>query len=416
MPDRASKVDPARSSGIGIAGADPHSQLLLLDYYDGTDWVADTRYILDSCPEVGIMSFSFGLFVPSPDFEQLLEYAYYAKGIFLTASAGNEDIYHRIPFEAIPGSLPFVVAVAASTSSCDRWFKSNYGYVDLSAPGVDIITTANSSPVDTSMKPVEQYKLYTGTSMSSPLVAGAGALCKTVYPNLTGATLRRILAERSEQIRGVQGVWNEFTGWGIINANSSVASLIGGLYCDDKPGDVNCDCYVNDGDITALIQFLFYGGEPPSVPNNADVNADCSINSADIIYLLNYLNGGQSPQPGCVEKSSGDLADIGEISEENTDEEMLSNKITISQNHPNPFNPNTKISFYLPEACDVTLEIYNILGQKVNTLIEEHLNSGDHSVTWDSRDNNGHSVTSGVYFYRLTINDIIDTKKMILLK
>ena len=251
--------------------------------------------------------------------------------------------------------------------------------MDVSAPGVDIITTANSSPYDSSYKPIDQYESYTGTSMSSPLVAGAGALCKTAFPNLSGATLRTVLAENCIQNAGTPESWNEYSGWGIINAYTSVTSLIGGLYCDDKPGDVNCDCYVNDGDVTALIDFLFLGGEPLSVPNNADVDADCSINNGDITYLIDYLNGGPLPQPGCVEKTSGDIANT----EDYTDTEIQSN-IDL-QNYPNPFNPFTEISFNLPKAADVTLEIYNILGQKVNTLVEKHLNAGNHSVTWGGK-------------------------------
>lgn len=98
------------------------------------------------------------------------------------------------------------------------------------------------------------------------------------------------------------------------------------------------------------------------------------------------------------------------------EQETLPEDFVLHQNYPNPFNPVTEISFNLPNAGDVTLEVYNIMGQKVNTLINERFEAGNHSVTWDSRDNNGHSVSSGIYFYRLTTDEFIDTKKMILLK
>jgi len=80
-------------------------------------------------------------------------------------------------------------------------------------------------------------------------------------------------------------------------------------------------------------------------------------------------------------------------------------------NVPNPFNPSTQISFSLSEAADVTLEIYNITGQKVATLTTGRLEAGHHSVAWD-----GSNAASGIYLYRLEAGDFVDTKKMVLLK
>jgi hypothetical protein len=83
----------------------------------------------------------------------------------------------------------------------------------------------------------------------------------------------------------------------------------------------------------------------------------------------------------------------------------------LTGNSPNPFNPVTEISFDLPAASDVELEIYNIMGQKVTTLIDRYLEAGRHTVTWDAA-----SVASGVYLYRLRVGDFVETKKMVLLK
>ncbi len=83
----------------------------------------------------------------------------------------------------------------------------------------------------------------------------------------------------------------------------------------------------------------------------------------------------------------------------------------LHQNYPNPFNPATKIRFTLPRAAEVKLEVFNIMGQKVATLIDKQLNAGDHTCMWD-----GSGVASGVYFYRLETPDFAATKKMVLMK
>lgn len=80
-------------------------------------------------------------------------------------------------------------------------------------------------------------------------------------------------------------------------------------------------------------------------------------------------------------------------------------------NYPNPFNPSTRIAFKLSEAGDVRLEIINIMGQKVTTLVDSYLPNGAHEVEW-----NASSVASGVYFYRLTAGGMSETKRMLLLK
>ena len=90
---------------------------------------------------------------------------------------------------------------------------------------------------------------------------------------------------------------------------------------------------------------------------------------------------------------------------------LIPTEFALSQNYPNPFNPTTSISFSLPEASDVRLEIFNIQGQKVTTLVNKQLEAGNHSINWDGRD-----AASGVYFYRIDAGSFTETKKMLLLK
>ena len=93
-----------------------------------------------------------------------------------------------------------------------------------------------------------------------------------------------------------------------------------------------------------------------------------------------------------------------------------SDKAELMQNNPNPFNPSTSIKYYIPQAMDVTIKIYDVLGREVTTLINKQATTGYHVVYWNGRDSYGRSVASGVYLYRLTAGTFSETKKMNLLK
>lgn len=88
----------------------------------------------------------------------------------------------------------------------------------------------------------------------------------------------------------------------------------------------------------------------------------------------------------------------------------------LSQNFPNPFNPETQISYSLPREAHVTLTIFNVLGQKVKTLVDELQDAGYKSIRWDGENDSGNKVSSGIYFYRIQAGDYSQTKRMVLLE
>ncbi|MEG8946937.1 T9SS type A sorting domain-containing protein [Rosettibacter firmus] len=90
---------------------------------------------------------------------------------------------------------------------------------------------------------------------------------------------------------------------------------------------------------------------------------------------------------------------------------LIPSEFYLEQNYPNPFNPSTTISFSIPKSSFVNLSIYNSLGQKVSTLISKEMNAGYHSILLDAS-----NLTSGVYFYKLTADNFVSVKKMILAK
>jgi hypothetical protein len=88
----------------------------------------------------------------------------------------------------------------------------------------------------------------------------------------------------------------------------------------------------------------------------------------------------------------------------------------LFQNHPNPFNPQTILTFHLPAAQRVRLSVYALDGRYVRTLLDDDLPSGTHDITWDGRDGRDRFVPSGVYFYRLTAGSYSETKQMMLVR
>jgi hypothetical protein len=87
----------------------------------------------------------------------------------------------------------------------------------------------------------------------------------------------------------------------------------------------------------------------------------------------------------------------------------------LNQNYPNPFNPGTVISYQLPRAAAAQLVIYNSIGQRIRTLVDDFQELGSHAVIWDGRDDDGRALASGVYIYRLTAGSFSEARKMVLI-
>ena len=95
---------------------------------------------------------------------------------------------------------------------------------------------------------------------------------------------------------------------------------------------------------------------------------------------------------------------------------LIPTDYSLSQNYPNPFNPSTTISFSLPSDNHTILNIYDISGKLINTLLDKNMKSGYHNVSWDGKDLYGQEVSTGAYVYTLSTNDMSLSGKMILLK
>ncbi|MDO9577070.1 MAG: right-handed parallel beta-helix repeat-containing protein [Candidatus Cloacimonadales bacterium] len=146
------------------------------------------------------------------------------------------------------------------------------------------------------------------------------------------------------------------------------------------------------------------------VTNNRELNLPVNnykvYNKNSGEFETGYVVSGQQ------ESSIIMFGDIGEPQNETPE----INKVQLNNNYPNPFNPETNISFSIPLDQKITLTIYNLKGQKVRELVSGQFASGQHSVVWEGKDDNGKQVGSGLYFYKLKTDDKEISKKMLLLK
>ncbi|MEA1996263.1 MAG: T9SS type A sorting domain-containing protein, partial [Gemmatimonadota bacterium] len=213
----------------------------------------------------------------------------------------------------------------------------------------------------------------------------------------------------------------------------------------------SCD-FTQDGalSITDVIAFLLLARDDPT-DERLDWNGDGTYTITDAIALLLDIMNGTCPDQtvllaGAAGKRSAAverIQDLGAdeieylekiLTQMNLTQEQkaqflaaiygtgaapgLPRAYSLDQNSPNPFNPSTTITFTIPDGgqARVRLEIFNMRGMVVRTLVDEDRNGGVYHVLWDGTDNEGSAVGSGVYFYRLRAEDFSRTRKMVLLK
>ena len=99
-----------------------------------------------------------------------------------------------------------------------------------------------------------------------------------------------------------------------------------------------------------------------------------------------------------------------------TDELAIPGEFSLHQNYPNPFNPRTKIDYDLPEAQNIQIMIYDILGRKIRTLLNEYQHIGYKSIHWNGKGDYGRQVSAGMYIYTIQAGEFVQTRKMVLMK
>jgi hypothetical protein len=224
-------------------------------------------------------------------------------------------------------------------------------------------------------------------------------------------------------------------------SNNQTGDLGGAIYAEfSNPTIVNSILYFNQDSIgsqiygensNTVVSYSDIEGSWPG-PGNVDVDPMFRDMAGGDYHLQAQMCGDPNDSP-LIDAGSPDYADSlldcswglgtetsdigayggGEMAQTSVDEDIdIPSEFLLTYNYPNPFNAQTTISYRLPQTSHVTLEIYDMLGRKIETLINNRsYSAGEHQVTWDASD-----ISSGAYFYRLETDDHSRTSKMLLIK
>ena len=287
---------------------------------------------------------------------------------------------------------------------------SDYGYgIAVDGSGYAYVTGRTYSSNFPTLNPYQTYQ-GNGDVFVTKLSSTGNSLISSTYLGGGGSDVGRGIAIDASGNAYVAGYTNSSSSSNFPTLNPYQSTFQGGVY------DAFVTKLSNSGN--NLIYSTYLGG------GEYDVGWEIAVDVSGNAYLTGYtystnfptLNPYQTYQDGgdvFVTKLYFDPAN--DVSDEMIPV-SLPEKPALDQNFPNPFNPSTEIGFDLPKPSFVSLDIYDVLGRKVSTLISDHLTAGSKQVQWNGRDNAGAEVASGVYFYRLRIGDHVEVKMMVLLK
>lgn len=338
-------------------------------------------------------------------------------GIVVVNSAGNYGFNSSHNTLGAPADGDSIITAGAVESNGQRSSFSSVGPTvdgrikpDVMAMGDGVVVASPSND--------HQYTSASGTSFSCPLTAGVAALILCVNSNLTPMMVREAMWNTSS----IHNNPNNSMGWGILNAldaanyfpipvelQSFSANVIGtdvllNWITSTEKNNSGFEVQRKTQEENEFKTLIFIEGNGTTTEQNSYSFIDKNSPSGFITYRLKQID-----LDGSFEYSNS------------IEVEVISPKVfSLEQNYPNPFNPSTKIKYVIPNvetlqsaSIQVTLKIYDVLGNEITTLVNEQQQPGIYEVEFNTKEMN---LTSGVYFYQLRANNFVETKKMILNK
>ena len=232
--------------------------------------------------------------------------------------------------------------------------------------------------------------------------------------------------------------------------NEEPVAPCGYLSKNEGTTDATVTIYINNEGITAYvdaeigirgaqIEFSSVANNPENMIMRTPLGEGYYLRVNELLRTLMYDRQGQKSIDAGVNNFMADMpfilsnpqdVSIAKIVPVDTDTRKMANIVVqtiygtptlpleyiLFQNYPNPFNPSTSVKFQVPKTSDVTITIYDMLGQEVRTLFAGEVMRGNYTVNWNGFNNAGAKVVSGTYIYRMTAGEFVQSKKMILIK
>ena len=344
-------------------------------------------------------------------------------GAVVVGAAGNSGSGS----EFFPSAYNNVISVTATDSSDQLWESSNFGsFIDLAAPGTAILSTLAN----------ERYGYADGTSAAAALVSGSIGLMMVFKPewNSTQITqqllltsdslyfesrqihvgrinLYRAITERPVSIQFLGHTYNDANGNQVIENGESVhlniqivnhlTPISNATLILTSPSDYIT--FIKDtitvSSISTLEHFIseesYVFVVDKDIPNKININFNLKIQADGYQKRQNFF-----------------LENVIEKTAHHRD----ASKYIHFQNYPNPFNSTTNIKFRIGKPAYTSIIVYNNRGQKIRTWAKRYYSSGIHLLQWDSKDEFGNPVASGIYYIMIFTKDFKSTKKMILIR
>ncbi len=276
----------------------------------------------------------------------------------------------------------------------------------------EFVLALDCGTVEETMTAVDNYSLYvkgdTASTISISMITNESVYAYSYYRFTLGEPLEPFTTY-TLRVDYIDGYLDDEDGAEIDFEHVLIATLLQEFKTELKGGGVELSWSLAsvDDEIEFAVSRRSSGGEWTELPTGG-------IEQTDLTYT--YLDDSVEPDESYVYRVEYDTGGSRVLLFQTEAVETPAMPLALEQNVPNPFNPVTEIRYYLPEAVDVRLEIYDISGRLVGRLADGLQPKGWQTVRWEGTDAGGRPVASGVYFYRLRAGKKVVSKKMVLLR